>query len=101
MGMSKLMHRLIKDRVHALHPREELCILAGDKEVKYNMQKSESASSEVSEWTCTVCVGQSQIIEIVSSVSDEEARTRAAEGAVALLRIANGRNGSPAAYPAS
>jgi dsRNA-specific ribonuclease len=95
MGMFKLMHRLIKDRVHAVHPREELCILAGDKEVQYNVQKSESAGSE---WTCTVCVGQSQIIEVASGVSVEEVRTRAAEGAVALLRFANGRTGSPAAY---
>jgi dsRNA-specific ribonuclease len=94
MGMFKLMHRLIKDRVHALHPREELCILAADKEVKYNVQKSEGTGCE---WTCTVCVGQSQIFE-VNGVSSEEVRTRAAAGAVALLRSADGRNGLPVAY---
>jgi dsRNA-specific ribonuclease len=60
MGMFKLMHRLIKDRVHALHPREELCILAGDKEVKYNVQKNERLCCE---WMYTVCVGQSQVFK--------------------------------------
>jgi hypothetical protein len=90
-----LMHRLVKDRVHALHPREELCILAGDKDVEYIVQKIEGAEGE---WICTISVGQSQIIEIVDGVSDDEVRTRAAESAVALLRFANGRNGSPVAY---
>jgi dsRNA-specific ribonuclease len=95
MGMFKLMHRLIKDQVHALHPREELCILAGDKEVKYNVQKSEGARGD---WMCAVCVEQSQIIEVIGGVSDEEVRTRAAEGAVALLRPANWRTGSSVTY---
>lgn len=95
MGMFKLMHRLVKDRVHALHPREELCILAGDKEVEYSAQKNECVSGE---WMCTVYVGKSPIIEVVGGVSEEEAMTRAAEGAVALLRFANGRTGSPVTY---
>ncbi len=95
MGMLKLMRRLVTDRVHALHPREELCILAGDQEVKYNVHKSECAGAE---WTCTVYVGEIQIIEVLDGVSEEEARTRAAGGAVALLRLSNGRTGSPVPY---
>jgi dsRNA-specific ribonuclease len=95
MGMLKLMRRLVTDRVHALHPREELCILAGDQEVKYDLQKSESAGGE---WMCTVYVGESQIVEVSSGISEEEARTRAAGDAVALLRHSNGRTGSPAPY---
>jgi dsRNA-specific ribonuclease len=95
MGMFKLMRRLVKDRVHALHPREELCILAGDKEVQYKVQKSEEGSNE---WMCTVYVGQSQIIEVFGGVSEEEAKTRAAEGAVALLRVASGRTRSLGTY---
>jgi dsRNA-specific ribonuclease len=95
MGMLKLMHRLVTNRVHALHPREELCILAGDQEVKYVVQKNESAGGE---WICTVCVGNSQIIEVLDGVSEEEARTRAAGGAVALLRSSNGRTGAPTPY---
>jgi dsRNA-specific ribonuclease len=87
MGMFKLMHRLVKDRVHALHPREELCILAGDEKVRYKVQKNEGSGDE---WMCTLYVGQSQIIEVFSGVSNEEVRTRAAEGAVALLRLRAG-----------
>ena len=95
MGMLKLMHRLVTNRVHALHPREELCILAGDQEVKYVVQKNESAGGD---WICTVYVGNSQIIEVLDGVSEEEARTRAAGGAVALLRSSNGRTGAPTPY---
>jgi hypothetical protein len=89
------MHRLVKDRVHALHPREELCILAGDEEVRYKVQKSEGDGDE---WMCTLYVGQSQIIEDFSGVSDEEVRIRAAEGVVALLRLASGRTRSLVTY---
>ena len=95
MGIFKLMRRLVRDRVHALHPREELCILAGDKEVEYSVQKIEGAGGE---WTCSVSVGQIQIIEVVNGVSDDEVRTRAAQSAVSLLRFSNGRNGSPVNY---
>jgi dsRNA-specific ribonuclease len=95
MGVLKMMYRLVKDRVHALHPREELCILAGDQEVKYDVQKNDCIGGE---WICTVYVGKSQIIEVLDGVSEDEAKTKAAGGAVALLRVSNGRNGSPAPY---
>jgi dsRNA-specific ribonuclease len=95
MGMLKLMHRLVTDLVHALHPREELCILAGDQKVKYDVQKNECAGSE---WMCTVYVGESQIVKVSGGMSEEEAGTRAAGDAVAFLRHSNGRNGSPAPY---
>lgn len=95
MGVFKLMHRLVRDRVHALHPREELSILAGDKKVEYSVQKADGAGGE---WTCSISVERSQIIEVTNGVSSDEARTRAAQGAVTLLRFANGRNGLPVAY---
>ncbi|CZR61729.1 related to Dcl-2 dicer RNA helicase/RNAseIII CAF [Phialocephala subalpina] len=98
MGILKLMHRLIKDQVHALHPREELQILAKGKKVKYEEQVQKSTDAD-DEWLCTVCIGEDQIIEVASGVSREEVKTRAAEGAVALLRNANGRSGLPVAYP--
>ncbi|KAF8859184.1 RNase3 domain-containing protein, partial [Acephala macrosclerotiorum] len=97
MGILKLMHRLIKDQVHALHPREELQILAKGKKVKYEEQVRKSADAG-DEWLCTVCIGDHQIIEVASGVSSEEVRTRAAEGAVALLRSANGSPKLPVAY---
>ena len=97
MGILKLMHRLIKDQVHALHPREELEILAKGRKVNYEVQVQKSANSS-NEWLCKVCIGEDQIIEVGSGVSREEVRTRAAEGAVAFLRSANGRSGSPVAY---
>ncbi len=97
MGVFKFMNRLIKDQVHTLHPREELSILVRDKELKYDVKLQKSDGGSV-EWVCTVSVGQSQFTQVVGGVSDEEVRTRAAEEAVAMLRFANGRSGSPVAY---
>lgn len=93
MGILPHLHRLIQDRVHALHPREELCILAGDKEVKYDVHvhKMDDGSEEL---TCTVFVGESQIIEVACGVSNDEVKTRAAEEAVSLLRFANRKSGT-------
>jgi dsRNA-specific ribonuclease len=97
MGILKLMHRLIKDQVHALHPREELQILAKGKKVKYEEQFQESDDNG-NEWLCTVYIGEDQIIEVDSGVSREEVRVRAAEGALPLLRSAKGKSGLPVAY---
>jgi dsRNA-specific ribonuclease len=99
MGILNFMHRLIKDQVHVLHPREELGILATGKEVNYEVQVQESADTDAGdEWTCTVCIGEDQIIGVAGGVSREEVKTKAADGAAALLRNANGRSGSPLAY---
>ena len=95
MGVFKLMHRLIKDRVHALHPREELCILAGDQKVRYDVQKNECTGGK---WKCTLYVGESQIIEFLGGLSEGEARTRAAAGAVDLLKHIKRGTGTSATY---
>jgi dsRNA-specific ribonuclease len=94
MGVLKLMSRLVNDQVHALHPREELSILAAGKDVNYEVQ----AQQGTDKFICTICVGEEQIIEVVDGISMDEVRTRAAQGAVALLRSANGRSGLPVAY---
>jgi dsRNA-specific ribonuclease len=97
MGILKYLRRLIQDRVHVLHPREELCILADDKEVKYDVRMQKMDDGE-DEWTCTVFVGENEVIEVTRGVSDDEVKTMAAEVAVSLLRFANGRSGSPILY---
>ena len=92
MGVLNFMHRLVKDQVHVLHPREELSILAADKKVLYEVQAPEIPNSG-GEWICKVCIGEDQIIEVHGGVSREEVKTKAAEGAVPLLRSANRRSG--------
>jgi len=94
MGILKFMSRLVNGQVHALHPREELGILAAGKDVNYEVQ----AQQDTDKLMCTICIGEDKIIEVVDGVSMDEVRTRAAEGAVALLRSANGRSGVPVAY---
>lgn len=97
MGILQYLHRIIQDQVHVLHPKEELGILADDKEVKYDVQVREMDDGS-QQWTCTVSVGETQNFEMVQGTSDNEVRTKAAERAVSLLRFANGRSGSPIAY---
>jgi dsRNA-specific ribonuclease len=97
MGILQYLRRIILDRVHVLHPREELGILADDKEVRYDVQvrKMDNGSDE---WTCTIFVGETDVVEVAQGVSGDEVRTRAAEKAVFSLRSADGRSGSPVAY---
>ena len=97
MGILPYLRRIIHNRVHVLHPREELGILAGDKKVNYEVQvqKMDDGSAE---WNCTVLVGETKTSEVTQGVSDNEVRTRAAEKAVYLLRSVDGRSGSPVAY---
>lgn len=38
LGVMKYLHRILKDQVHALHPKEELRILADEKTVEYVLE---------------------------------------------------------------
>ena len=97
MGILQYLHKIIQNQVHVLHPREELGILAGDKEVKYDVQVQKMDDGRA-EWTCTVFVGGTQVSEVTQGISSDEVRTRAAERAVSSLRSAKRRPGSPIVY---
>jgi dsRNA-specific ribonuclease len=85
MGILPNLHRLIKDRVHVLHPREELCILARDRKVDYEVS-SQKTDTGGDEWTCTVFVGDSRVIEVSQVGFEDEVRTKAAEAAIAVIK---------------
>ncbi len=97
MGILPYLHRLVQDRVHILHPREELGILADNKEVEYDVQL-QNTDDETRKWTCAVSVGGTQVSKVYDGVSDDEVRTRAAEIAVSSLRSTNGVLESPIEY---
>ena len=88
MGIIKYLHRIIKDRVNLLHPREELGILAGGEEVVYEVQVSQMEDGK-SGRRCKVFVGGDLIYEDGHGENNDEAKTRAAEGAIAELRLVN------------
>lgn len=90
MGIINYLHRIVRDRVHLLHPKEELSILAGAKEVVYELHPSETEDGS-SGRRCRIFVGEILIFEGDHGKTDEEARIRAAKGAVAMLKFANGK----------
>lgn len=97
MGILKHMQRLIQEKVHVLHPREELCILADGKEVNYE-PKLRKTDEDCDEWTCAVFVGERKVAEVSEGVTENEVKTKVAEIAVSLLRFEDGRSGSPVSY---
>ncbi len=90
MGIINYLHRIVRDSVHLLHPKEELSILAGGKEVIYELHASKTEDGS-SGRRCNIFIGEILIFEGDHGKSDEEARIRAAKGAVAMLKFANGR----------
>lgn len=62
MGVLQYLHRIVQDRVHALHPREELEILARDKEVIYEVQE-QKMDDGIDGWSCKVYIGENLVSE--------------------------------------
>ncbi|KAH9206065.1 RNase3 domain-containing protein [Leptodontidium sp. 2 PMI_412] len=93
MGIIKYLHRIIKERINLLHPREELGILARGEEVVYELHASEMEDGK-SGRRCKVFVGGDLIYEGDHGKNNDEAKTRAAEGAIAELRRVNESLGS-------
>jgi len=87
LGILQLMRRLLRDKVHVLHPKEELGRLAGNEKVQYGVRYVESAESESGkELLGWVVVGGRRLAEVKGGVSKEEAKTRAAEVACLVIK---------------
>lgn len=97
MGVLRYLERLVHGQVHALHPREELGILANGKEVKYDVH-TQKLDDGTDGWSCKIHVGESFAFEETWGMSNDEVRTKGAEHAVGLLRFAEGRSGEPVSY---
>ncbi|KAH7407652.1 RNase3 domain-containing protein [Cadophora sp. MPI-SDFR-AT-0126] len=88
MGIVKYLHRIIRERVNLLHPREELGLLAGGEEVVYELHASEMEDGKTRK-RCEVFVGGDLIYEGDHGKCNDEAKTIAAEGAIAELMLVN------------
>jgi len=88
LGILPLMRRLLKDKVHLRHPKEELAILAGAEKVKYGVEAKRTGedNNDVT-WAGWLYVGDRRIADVSGCVSKEEARTRAAEHACTVLKV--------------
>ena len=89
LGILPLMRRLVRDGVHLLHPKEELGVLAVSEKVEYVVEVAMGVGGEVEGervFACEVRVGGVVLGRAEGAASREEARTRAAEGACAVLR---------------
>lgn len=91
-GVLPYLRRLLSDKVHVLHPKEELGRLAEREAVEY-------ATAEVSrpdggrEWTCEVRVGERSVACVDSCLFKEEAKVMAATRACEILKGEKTRQG--------
>ncbi|KXX79980.1 Dicer-like protein 2 [Madurella mycetomatis] len=84
-GILPLMERLLKDKVHLLHPKEELGRLAVSETTDYEVEVKEREGAE-KEFRCRVLVGGECLARVEGCVSREHARIRAAEEACRVLK---------------
>lgn len=84
-GVLPYLRRLRRDRVHVLHPKEELGRLAGGEEVRYGVREVEGAEGEGVEYACRISVGEREFPEISGAKFREEAKVKAATEAVKEL----------------
>lgn len=87
-GILPYVRRLLRDRVHVLHPKEELGRLAGQEKVEYIVVDIEREDGEGREWTCEVIIGGRHVVAVVGCLFKEEAKVRAATHACQILKDA-------------
>lgn len=88
-GVLPYLRRLLRDQVHALHPKEELGRLANKEKVEYVVTEVESEDGESREWACEVKVGQRSVVRVGGCLFKEEAKVTAATQACEILKEAH------------
>lgn len=78
------LDRILRDKVHVQHPKEELGRLAINEKVHYMYDVIEGSDGE-REYRCTVQVGGQVVAKVEGGVNKEEVMTKAAEQAVRFL----------------
>ncbi|KND92581.1 Dicer-like protein 2 [Tolypocladium ophioglossoides CBS 100239] len=85
-GMLSYLDRILRDKVHVQHPKEELGHWAMSQTVTYKIDVQENKDGDKT-YLCKVLVGNRVVAEVDDGVSKEEAKTKAAQEAVKLLRM--------------
>ncbi|KAM0425209.1 hypothetical protein ACHAPT_009526 [Fusarium lateritium] len=81
-GIMPYLERIIRDKVHIKHPKEELGALAVEKKVEYNYTVLDGVEPE---YVCRLKVGGRLMADVRGGLNKEEIMTRAAEQAVKRL----------------
>ncbi|GKU15974.1 unnamed protein product [Fusarium langsethiae] len=81
-GILPYLVRILREDIHVQHPKEELGRLAVDQKVIYNYTP---VDGPVTEYLCTVTVGDRAVGVVSGALNKLEAMTRAAEEGVNLL----------------
>nr|ALJ83737.1 dicer like-protein 2 [Colletotrichum lindemuthianum]ALJ83741.1 dicer like-protein 2 [Colletotrichum lindemuthianum] len=84
-GILGYLDRILRDGVHALHPKEELGHLADTERVQYAVSTREDGGGS-KEFLCKVTVGQRCVVEVDGGVARDEVMVKAAEAAVSILK---------------
>jgi dsRNA-specific ribonuclease len=91
MGILPYLRRMVADRVHLWHPKEELGRLADAETVRYSVGVVEGVlEGEERRFWCRVFVGEREVVLVEDGVAREEAMTRAAGLAVDVLKGGKG-----------
>ncbi|KAK6226081.1 RNase3 domain-containing protein [Colletotrichum tabaci] len=84
-GILGYLDRILRDNVHALHPKEELGHLADKESVTYVLDVRQTDEGE-KEYLCKVLVGTRCVVEVDGGVTRDEVKVKAAEAAVSKLK---------------
>ncbi|KAL2680573.1 hypothetical protein Neosp_008175 [[Neocosmospora] mangrovei] len=81
-GILPYLERIIRDKVHIKHPKEELSALAVEKKVEYDYTLINGVQPE---YVCRLKVGDRLMADVRGGLNKEEIMTRAAEQAVKVM----------------
>ncbi|KAI9155405.1 Dicer-like protein 2 [Paramyrothecium foliicola] len=87
LGIMKHLERLIRDKVHVRHPKEDMGIWAVAKPVVYDTCAHIGDGEEEGEatYSCKITLGDVVVADVGGCTTKEEAQTMAAEQAVRML----------------
>lgn len=89
-GILPYVRRLLRDGVHALHPKEELGRLAEREKVEYIVTDVERPDGEGREWACEVRIGSRSVVAVDDCLFKEEAKVKAATHACQIIKDVRG-----------
>ncbi|CAK4028247.1 Dicer 2 [Lecanosticta acicola] len=84
LGILKYMRRLLEEHVETINPKERLGVVADQDEVKYVNGQQED-ENEVKSYSCTVRVGNEDVVTVSHCGSRDEAEVKAARQACKQL----------------
>lgn len=85
-GLMKYLERLLRDKVHVQHPKEELGKWANSETVVYDFHTEDVVESPGDkEYFCKVVIGERVVVEVRGGINKEEIKTKAATESLKIL----------------